>query len=126
MALRDKLTANVQKLLPEGQQLRHVFMTQSGMSPYSPIGGLIGAFIRKYWVVGVTDTEFVLCKAGLFSATKPKAVTSTEPRRVLNVEGKLWGKAELGGTTHYVHRRFFDDVKAQDGDLGGAPIPSNA
>ena len=122
MALREKLTERVQPLLTPGDQVRHVFMTQSGMSPYSPLGGLIGAYVRKYWVVAVTDTEFVICKASLFGATKPKSVTGAVPRFVINPEGKLWAKVQLGDTTHYLHRRFFSDAKAQDAELEGGGV----
>lgn len=124
MALREKVTERVQPLLQPGDQVRHVFLTQTGMSPYSPLGGLIGTLIRKYWIVVVTDTQFVVCKASLFGTTKPKGVAYGEPRRVLAPEGKLWGKAVLGNDTHYIHRRFFKDIAAQDAELNqGSPTP---
>jgi len=125
MALRDKLTERTQALLPPGQTIRHIFMTQTGMSPYSPLGGAIGALLRKYWVVAVTDDQFVISKASVWMPSKPKGVTTSLPRTVLGPEGKIWGKITLGGNTHYVHRRFFGDVRAQDAELTGqAPSPT--
>ena len=117
MALREKLTTRAQELLAPGDQVRHVFMTQSGMSPYTPIGGILGALIRKYWVVAVTDSQLVVMKASVFMPSKPRSVAFAEPRKVLAPEGKMWGKVLLGTTTHYVHRRFFKDVQAQDAEL---------
>jgi hypothetical protein len=124
MALREKLVERAQPLLAPGDQIRHVFMTQTGMSPYSPIGGAIGVFLRKYWVVAVTDTQFVVMKAGVWGPAKPKEVAYAVPRTVLDPSGKLWAKIELGTQTHYLPRRFFGDVQAQDSDLQGDSQPS--
>jgi hypothetical protein len=121
MALREKLTERGQALLQPGDQIRHVFMTQSGMSPYSPIGGLIGALIRKYWVVAVTDNQLVVMKASLWMPSKPKNVAFAVPRTVLAPDGKIWAKISLGNKVHYLNRRFFGDVRAQDGELAGGP-----
>lgn len=123
MALRDKLTTRAQPLLNPGDQIRHIFMLQSGMSPYSPIGGAIGALLRKYWVVAVTDTQLVIMKASVLMPSKPKAVVSAAPRTVIAPDGKIWAKINIAGTQYYLHRRFFGDVRAQDAELqGGVPV----
>jgi hypothetical protein len=119
MALREKLGERAQPLLAPGDQIHHVFMTQTGMSPYSPLGGAIGALLRKYWVVIVTDTQFVVLKASVWKPAKPKEVAYAVPRTVLAPSGKLWAKVQLGSETHYLPRRFFGDVQAQDGELQG-------
>ncbi|MFI5042690.1 MAG: hypothetical protein ACHQNA_12730 [Acidimicrobiales bacterium] len=122
MPLRDKLTTRAQALLDPGDQVRHVFMTQSGMSPYSPIGGAIGSLLRKYWVVAVTDTQLVVMRASVFGPSKPKSVAFAVPRSVLAPDGKLWAKIVLGSDTHYLNRRFFKDVQAQDAELPGRDV----
>lgn len=125
MALRDKLTERVQGVLKPGDTVRHVFMTQSGMSPYSPLGGAIGALIRKYWVVGVTDTEFVVCVASKMVPSKLKSVAYSLPRVVIEPEGKLWAKTDvLGPETMYINRRFFKDLNEQNAELGQTPPAS--
>jgi hypothetical protein len=121
MALRDRLVERIQPLVGPGQSIRHVFLTQSGMSPYSPLGGLIGALLRKYWIVAVTDGEIVVMRASMWRPAAPKAATLRVPRTVLAPSGKLWAKITLGQDTHYVHRRFFKDVLAQDAELIGTP-----
>ncbi len=124
MALRDKLTARAQPLLTGNDQVRHVFMTQTGMSPYSPIGGALGLFFRKYWIVVATDTQLVVMPTGKLTSTKPKSIAYAVPRQIIDPQGKLWAKTTLGNTTHYIHRRFFKDVQAQDAELQARGVPS--
>ena len=90
MALRDKVRTRALPLLQPGDEIRHVFLAQSGMSPYSPIGGLLGALLGKYWIVVVTEDKFVVMKASMWMPTKPKSVAFAEPRRPLSLDGKLW------------------------------------
>jgi len=124
MPLRDKLTARAQPLLAPNDQIRHVFMTQTGMSPYSPIGGALGLLFRKYWIVAVTDTQMVVMGSGRLTSTKPKSIAYAVPRQIIDPQGKLWAKTTLGNTTHYIHRRFFKDVQAQDAELQAREVPS--
>lgn len=120
MALRDKLRERMTPLLEPGEQLQQVWMAQSGMSPYllGGLGGAIALLLNKYYVVAATDRAIVMASAGRFVPSKPKAVVQRMPRNTPFVlSGKIWGKAEVAGTKYYVHRRFFDDVKAANGGV---------
>lgn len=117
MALRDKLRERVQPHLEPGEQIQAVFMAQTGPTPWlaGAIGAVIYMFIAKYKVVAVTDRAIVMLKAGAFSPSKPKEVLARLPRtRIGKPEAKVWGKIELGGERHWVHRRFFGDIEAAD------------
>jgi hypothetical protein len=121
MALRDKLRDRAQPLLRPGDQVRWVFLTQTGMSPLTPLGGLLGVFIRDYWVVVVTDTELVVMVASRWSGARPTQVAYAVPRTILDPRGRVWAKIGLAGRTHYLHRRFFPDVRAQDAEMTSTP-----
>ncbi len=115
MALRDKLQARVQPMLEPGEKIEHVWMMQSGMSPYlmGGLGALIFMLVNKFYVVAATDKNIVLFKAGKLIPSKPNSVIERLPRSTrFDVSGKLWGKSSVGATTYYVHRRFFKDVEA--------------
>ena len=119
MALRDKLRERVAPGLEPGEQVQQVVMSQTGLSPWfiPAIGALIAAFVNKYWVVAVTDRNIVLMPASKLMPSKVKkgATPIRLPRSDrFDVQGKLWGTSTLGGTKHFINRRFFDDCKAAD------------
>jgi hypothetical protein len=43
--------------------------------------GALHLFMSSFWVVAVTDRAIVVCKAGVFSPAKPKAVTERLARQ---------------------------------------------
>jgi hypothetical protein len=115
MALREKLAERITPMLEPGETIQHVWLAQSGMSPYllAGIGGAVAMLFNKYFVVAATDRAILLCSAGKLAPSKPKAVVKRLPRDAkLELNGKVWGKGDLAGTTYYVHRRFFGDVEA--------------
>ncbi len=124
MALRDKLRERAQPYLDPGEQIQSVFLAQTGPTPWlaGAIGALVYAFFAKYRIVVVTDSAIVLLKAGALVPTKPKELIQRLPRasRLGPHEGKVWGKVQIGGERHWVHRRFRGDVQAADAALPGA------
>lgn len=119
MALRDKLRERVVPGLEPGEQVQQVLMSQTGLSPWfiPAIGAFIAMLANKYWVVAVTDRNIVLMPASKLVPSKiKKGATPTRLARTerFDVQGKVWGTATLGGTKHFIHRRFFDDCKAAD------------
>jgi hypothetical protein len=119
MALRDKLRERITPHLEPGEQLQQVLMSQTGLSPWfiPAIGALIAMIVNKYYVVAVTDRNIVLFKANKLLPSKMTGAGAVRlPRsEVFNVQGKLWGTSTLGGTRHFIHRRFFADAAAADG-----------
>ena len=121
MALRDKLRERAQPYLEPGETVQAVFLAQTGPTPWlaGAFGAIIYAFLAKYRVVVVTDQAIILLKAGAFAPSKPKELEQRLPHdtRLGPMEGKVWGKVQLAGERHWVHRRFRADVEAADAAL---------
>jgi len=124
MALREKLRERVQPYLEPGETIQSVFPAQTGPTPWlaGAFGALIYMFIAKYRIVVATDRALILLKAGAFAPMKPTELLQRLPRniRLGPYEGKIWGKVQIGGERHFVHRRFRGDVEAADASLSGA------
>jgi hypothetical protein len=132
MALRDKMAERVRPYLEPGEQLRQVFMAQTGPSPYWIFLTYLTMFWNKYLIVAVTDRSIVTFRASAFKPSfvkQPPDVHRLDRRRTLGPLKGLWGKVELDGQRYWVHRRFHSDVAAADAELahfGGAALPSSA
>lgn len=126
MALRDKLADRTQPYLEPGEEVRHVFMGQTGPSPwFAALSWLIILFAGEYYVFSVTDRAILVMKAGKFIPSKPKSLEARLPRntQVGPVSG-LWGQTNALGKRVWVHKRFHKDVLAADTELaqmGGQP-----
>ena len=123
MAVRDKISKNVQPHLEPGETLQAAFPAQGGINPNLLIltGYLLAFVLSKYVIVAVTDRRIALFKASALATTKPKELLGSFPRETrLGPVSGLWGKIELGGTRYYVHRRFHKDIEAADAAPGAA------
>lgn len=93
-------------------------MAQAGPSPLliPGIGPMLVMAFSKYRVVVVTDRAVVLLRASKLVPSKIKHFDERLPRstRVSPNRGMLWGKVEIGGQRHYVHRRFYQDCANAD------------
>lgn len=115
MKLRDKLVARSQPLLPEGANVRHVFLCQTGPSPYFYFLTYLIFFWIKYRAVCVTDDAVYVLRCNKLTGTSPKELVATLPRnQQFGPVSGLWGKVELLGETHWVHKRFHKDIQAAD------------
>ena len=114
MALREKLIERTKPFLEADEQVKAVFLAQTGPTPWlGGLGALIYAFIAKFRIVVVTDRSIVLLKAGALGGTKPKELVKRVPRTPLEpFSAKVWGKVMIDGERHWVHRRFKKDVDA--------------
>lgn len=131
MALRDKLAQRAQPFLQPGEQVRHVFMGQTGPSPYfALLSYLIVLFGGKYYVFVVTDQSITVLRASKWIPSKPK---SDNPEAVLpratqlGPMSGLWGQTNALGQRVWVHKRFHKDVNAADAELaqsGGTAAPA--
>lgn len=129
MALRDKLAERTQPYLEPGEQVRHVFMGQTGPSPwFAALSWLIILFAGEYFIFAVTDRAILVMKAGKFLPSKPKSLAARLPRQTqLGPVKGLWGQTEALGKRVWVHKRFHKDIQAADAELtapgGPAAIP---
>ena len=125
MALREKLAERVQPLLEPGEQIRHVFMAQGGISPW--VGGLLSILGTQHYVVAVTDRAIVLINSGKVATTKLGDVDSRLPLHQIGPVKGIWAKTNTLGKKLYIHRRFHKDVEAADAEVAGqAPPPPPA
>lgn len=118
MALRDKLAARSQPLLPPGSNIRHTFACQTGPNPWFFLLTYLIFFWIQYRIVAVTDDAIYVMRSSKFTL-KPKEVLATLPRQTrLGPVSGLWGKLDLMGQTHWVHKRFHKDIEAADDEAG--------
>ena len=121
MAFRDKLAQKCQPLLPDGAQVRQVFVCQTGPNPwFAQLFGLLGSLLVKvhYRVVCVTQDGIYVMRSNGKMAAKPAEVIQVLHRntRLGPVKG-IWGQIELVGERHWVHRRFQKEVTAADQEM---------
>ena len=121
MALREKLASRAQPFLEPGEQITQIFPTQVGPNPWMipAIGPIIVMFLSKMRVIAVTDRAVLVLNSSKMSP-KPTGLLQRLPRqtRLGPIDGKIWGKATIGGERNWVHKRFHKDLQAADAALG--------
>ncbi|QXC63093.1 hypothetical protein KSP35_10090 [Aquihabitans sp. G128] len=122
MALRDKLAERAQPYLEPGEQVRHVFMGQTGPSPwFAALSSLIVLIAGKYFIFVVTDRAILVLNAGKLVPTKPKGIEARLPRATqLGPVKGIWGETHALGQRVWVNKRFHKDLQAADAELGYA------
>ncbi|WP_345366325.1 hypothetical protein [Actinoallomurus liliacearum] len=122
---RPDLVDRSAPFLPVGSDIRQVFIAQAapnfGFFLITYLTGLTMSWI-KYRCVAVTkDAIYVLESSKLSGGAKPQSLVATLPRhtRLGPVSGR-WGRMNLIGERHWVHKRFHDQVAAADRDAGFA------
>jgi hypothetical protein len=128
MAIRESIAERAQPHLEEGEQIRHVFVAQTGPSPYRAFLTYLIWFTVQVYDVVVTDRSVVFFKASFWRQSVPKRIEGRFPRsmRFGQMSG-LWGKMEIEGRKFWVHKRFHKDVAAADAELTGqTPAPQTA
>ena len=126
MALRDKLAERAQPYLEPGEQVRHVFMGQTGPSPwFAALSYWIVLFAGKYFIFVVTDRAIIVLRASKLVTSKPKALEARLPRATqLGPVKGIWAETHALGQRVWVNKRFHKDVQAADAELaaqGGLP-----
>jgi hypothetical protein len=124
-SIRAKLMARTQEHLGPHETVRHVFLAQTGPSPYWLFLTWLTALRNRYVIGAITDTEIVVFRATAFrpSYVKKPAVVERYPRVQLGPCSGLWGRISLAGTTFHVHRRFHSDIAAADASSPAALAP---
>ncbi|MEV6702604.1 hypothetical protein AB0M68_36660 [Streptomyces sp. NPDC051453] len=125
MSLRTDLVERSAPFLPEGSEIRQVFICQAAPSfIFFLITYLTGLtmFWIKYRCVAVTkDAIYVLESSKLSGGAKPQSLAATLPRRTqLGPVSGRWGQMNLLGECHWIHKRFHHEVAAADREAGFA------
>jgi hypothetical protein len=125
MALRDKLAERAAPYLEPGEQIRAVFLGQSGPSPYWVLVSYwIVILTAGYATIAVTDRAVLVLRNGRLSGTQPKSLTGRFPLVPLGEASGLWGEVHIGGVRYWVNRRFHKDVQAANAAITGIPAAS--
>jgi|SRR4051812_45074335 hypothetical protein len=122
MAIRDRLIARCQKLLPAGTRIRHVFRCNSYVVPASTIVGFLMNLTADYFIVAVTADEIFVLRASSWWPTYPKMLETRFPRdHLFKIEYNDWDSLNaditLMGRTYRVFCTHFAEVEAADADL---------
>lgn len=120
MALRDKLVVRVSERLEPGEEVRQVFMAQSGPSPYWIFLTYLTMFWNRYLIVAVTDRSIVTLRATAFRPSfvkKPAQLNRYDRNMRFGPCSGLWSKVVIDDTNFHVHWRFFSDIRAADAEV---------
>jgi len=115
--MRDRIQEKAAPFLQPGEVIQHCFAAQAA-SPYWSL--------LSYWIIIVknanravvaTDRRIIVFQSSRMGFSNIKSVKRELPRstRIGPVDAKLWAKVDSLGETLYIHRRFFKDVEAADG-----------
>jgi hypothetical protein len=116
VAIRDKIAANAQPHLQEGEQVQAVMSAQT-QSQYWVLLAYVAFFImNEYRTIVVTDRRIVVFDAGKLSSTKANRVVAELPRstHLGPPSGTLWHKLPVGSEELRIHKRFFKDIDQAD------------
>lgn len=123
MKPRNDLVTQSAPFLPADSEIRQVFICQTaphfGFFLITYLTG-ITMFWIKYRCVAVTQNAiYVLESSKLSGGAKPHSLVGRMPRHTqLGPVSGRWGKVNLLGERHWVHRRFHDQIAAADSDAG--------
>jgi hypothetical protein len=120
---RKDLVERSAPFLPAGSEIRQVFICQTAPNYFffliTYLTGLTMFWI-KYRCVAVTqDAIYVLESTKLSGGAKPQSLVGVLPRHTqLGPVSGRWGRVNLLGERHWVHKRFHPDVTAADCEAG--------
>ena len=114
MALRDKLVARSQPLLPPGSRIKYTFVCQTGPSPWFFLLTYLTIFWISYRIVCVTDDAIYVLRSSKLTF-QPRELVATLPRQTqLGPVSGFWARIDLMGERHWVNKRFHKDIEAAD------------
>jgi hypothetical protein len=123
MGPRQDLVERSAPFLPEGSEIRQVFICQAAPSfAFFLITYLTGLtmFWIKYRCVAITpDAIYVLQSSKLSGGAKPQSLVGTLPRHTqLGPVSGRWAQVNLLGERHWIHKRFHNVITTADHEAG--------
>jgi hypothetical protein len=123
MGPRQDLVERSTPFLPEGSEIRQVFICQSAPNfAFFLITYMTGLtmFWIKYRCVAITsDAIYVLESTKLSGGANPQSLVGTLPRHTqLGPVSGRWAQLNLLGERHWVHKRFHDVITDADHEAG--------
>jgi hypothetical protein len=123
MTPRNDLAERSAPLLPQGSEIRQVFICQAAPNfSYFILTYLTGLTTHsiKYRCVAVTkDAIYVLESSKLSGGARPQSLVGTMPRHTQfgPVSGR-WAEITILGERHWVHKRFHPCIADADREAG--------
>lgn len=113
MALRDKIAASAAPQLRPGETVQASFIA-SRANPMWVLVSWIILIVKGYYAVVATDQRILVFRTSGFAMSKLKGLQAELPRgtRFEEPGGAVNAKITLNGEAVWVHRRFWDDVRA--------------
>jgi hypothetical protein len=123
MSPRKDLVEHSAPFLPEGSEIRQVFICQAAPNfAYFVVTYLTGLTMHriKYRCVAVTkDAIYVLESSKLSGGARPQSLVDTMPRHTqLGPVSGRWAEITLLGERHWVHKRFHPSIADADREAG--------
>ena len=123
MEPRQDLVESSAPFLPEGSEIKQVFVCQSAPNfAFFLLTYMTGLtiFWIKYRCVAITqDAIFVLESTKFSGGANPQSLVGTLPRHTqLGPVSGRWATLNLLGERHWVHKRFHDVIAVADHDAG--------
>jgi hypothetical protein len=115
MAIRDKLAKAAAPHLRPGETIQASFVAQRGNPSWFLLSYWI-IVVKGYYAVVATDQRILVFRTSGFSTSKFKSLHTELPRSTTLGEpsGKVNYRLSLAGENVWVHRRFWNDVRAVD------------
>jgi len=121
VAIRDKITANAQPHLRQGEQVQAVMGAQTASQYLVLAAYIVFYLVNSYRTVVATDQRILVFDSGKLSTTKARSIVAELDRRtVLGPPKGLWHPVTLGNETVRIHKRFFKDIEQADALSGAA------
>ena len=117
IAIRERIQERVAPYLQPGEVVQQAFAAQAASPFWSLLSYWIIVIKNAYRAVVVTDRRIIVFQSSRWAFSSIKSVKLELPRatRIGPFDAKLWAKTDSLGETLYIHRRFFKDVEAADG-----------
>lgn len=119
MAIRDKLVQAAGAHLRPTEQVQATFVAQRGNPMWFIVSYWI-LIVKGYYAVVATNERILVFRTSALAMSKFKSLVKELPRNTVfgAPSGKVNAKVQLGDEAVWVHRRFWNDVKAADAAIG--------
>lgn len=119
MALRDKLATAATPHLQPGETVQATFVASNANPMWALVTWII-LIVKGYVAVVATNQRILVFRTSGIAMSKLKSLDGQLPRNTRFGEptGKVNYKINLGGKDAWVHRRFWNDLRAADAAAG--------
>lgn len=115
VAIRERITENVQHLLEPGEQIQAVIPAQTKSGWLGALGVIWLIFFNRYRPIVVTDRRIAITDSGRWAQGKPTTIVDSVARPTqIGPPAGLWWKCVSLGQPLYINKRFHKDIEKAD------------